>query len=320
MKRRLGQKVLSILAEATLAIMMLAGCGNSVETAKEIPSEELIEETPVAKAPSAETNEQETQWLYFTKGVYTNYAQEAENPTKDYFYVFSGDDYGYTDDARSGVGLPFACRQEDGAVYFCFGGDGETEEKLMVTEIKNGMIYGYFEGVEDRPLIFEPVPDADPVGFNAQNYMSDGDYVYNDANGWSIKYDPERFDITQEGNKVAIVYNGEGVGTNMVLVTYDIEHNGEEMRDEIAKGYGDNATKYEATFPGTEDVEGFWAICPPAADGSGLYMTSISRDYMDGSLTFELTGHNTGDDAVDMEVSDYMAMIIDSLTFTNYEN
>ena len=106
----------------------------------------------------------------------------------------------------------------------------------------------------------------------------------------------------------------------MVQVTYDIEHNGKEKRDEIAKGYGETSTKYEATFPGTEDVEGFWAICPPAEDGTGLYMTSISRDYMDGSLTFELIGHNSGNEELDMEVSDYMAMIIDSLTFTNYEN
>ena len=47
-------------------------------------------------------------------------------------------------------------------------------------------------------------------------------------------------------------------------------------------------------------------------------MTSISRDYMDGSLTFELTGHNSGNDELDMEVSDYMSSIIDSVTFTTY--
>ncbi len=45
-------------------------------------------------------------------------------------------------------------------------------------------------------------------------------------------------------------------------------------------------------------------------------MTAIARDYMDGYLLFELTGHNSGDEELDMAVSDYMAAIIDSLTFT----
>lgn len=318
MKKKLGKKVVSVAVVTAMAAIMLAGCGSASEEVAEVEQVELegtIAEEPVAKADT--TGTEKATAPYLTKGVYANYSAEAENPPKDYFYVFSDDNYGYTDDAGSGVSLPFDCTQEAGAITFYFGGSGESIEKFIVTDVKNGIVYGYFEGVEDRELVFELMADADPVGFNAQNYKSDGEYVYNDANGWSIKYDPKRFDITQEGNKVAIVYNGEGVGTNMVLVTYDVEHNGKEMRDEIAKGYGENATKYDAIFPGTEDVEGFWAICPPAEDGSGLYMTSISRDYMDGSLTFELTGHNTGDDEVDMEVSDSMAMIIDSLTFTN---
>ena len=142
------------------------------------------------------------------------------------------------------------------------------------------------------------------------------EFYSNDANGWSIKYDPKLFDITQDGNKVAIVYTGECAGTNMVMVTYDCDHIGAEIRNEYAKEYGDNAVTSDGIFPGTEDVTGYWAMCPPAEEGSGLYMTSISRDYMDGSLTFELIGHNSGDEALDIEVSDRMAMIIDSLTFS----
>nr|WP_297708143.1 hypothetical protein [uncultured Butyrivibrio sp.] len=69
-------------------------------------------------------------------------------------------------------------------------------------------------------------------------------------------------------------------------------------------------------FPGTEDVKEYWAVLPPTEEGSRLYMTAIARDYMDGYLLFELTGHNSGDEELDMAVSDYMAAIIDSLTFT----
>lgn len=322
MKKQVVSKVVAIAVATSLVTSVLVGCGNvsadTADTDTQGQLEQTIEEAPVATADTANGDGEQISAPYFRKGVYVNYAAEAESPTKDQFYVFSDDNYGYTDDATTGMGLPFDCKQDEGAVYFTFGGAGESEEKLIVTSVENGIVHGYFEGVEDRELVFEPVKDAQPEGFNAQNYMSGGDAVYNDANGWSIKYDPSRFEITQDGNKVAIVYTGECAGTTMILATYDVDHNGKEIRDEIAKGYGEAAVKSEAIFPGTEDVEGYWAICPPAEDGSGLYMTSISRDYMDGSLTFELTGHNSGNDELDMEVSDYMSAVIDSLTFATY--
>ncbi len=319
MRKQTVSKVVSIVVATSMVTMALIGCGNvSSETGAQGQAEETIGEEPVATSDTAKGDGEHIAAPYFRKGVYVNYAVEAENPPKDQFYVFSDDNYGYTDDAVTGMGLPFDCKQDEGAVYFTFGGTGESEEKFIVTSTEDGKIYGYFDGTEDRELVFEPVTDAKPEGFNAQNYMSGGDLVYEDANGWSIRYNPERFEITQDGNKVAIVYTGECAGTTMVLVTYDAEHNGKDMRDEIAKGYGETAVKSEAVFPGTEDVKGYWAICPPAEDGSGLYMTSISRDYMDGSLTFELTGHNSGNDELDMEVSDYMSSIIDSVTFTTY--
>ena len=64
-----------------------------------------------------------------------------------------------------------------------------------------------------------------------------------------------------------------------------------------AEEWGADATTSEAPFPGAEDVTGYWAQLSPAADGSGLYMTAAARDYMDGVLVFELTGHN-GDDGI----------------------
>ncbi len=302
-----------------IGTITLVGCGSvSEETAStdgQIKIEESISEASVALAAKAEVKEEKNTEISFKRGVYANYAKDTENPSKEYFYVFSDDNYGYTDDAKSGLGVPFDCKQDEGIVSFTFGGSDPKEEKLHITSADNGFIYGYFEGAEDKGLVFELVSDADPIGFNAQNYLSNGEYVYNDANGWSIKYDPERFTISQDGSKVAIVYTGESAGTNMILVTYDVEHSGKEMRDEIAKGYGDNVTKSDGIFPGTEDVEGYWAFSSPAEGGSGLCMSSSSRDYMGGSLTFECTEHISGNEALDMEVSDYMSMIIDSLTF-----
>jgi hypothetical protein len=168
--------------------------------------------------------------------------------------------------------------------------------------------------------VFELLADADPVEFNAQNYMSNGDYVYNDPNGWSVKYDPKRFEVMQEGPLVSFMYTGDCAGACLVQVTYDPDHKGKEKRDEIAAGYGESASSIDSIFPGTEDVEGYWASVGPDGGGAGLYETAITRDYMDGSLTFECIEHMSGMDELDMEVSDYMAMIIDSVKFTTYDN
>lgn len=322
MKRQFLSKVGTMTVAASMAAMALAGCGEVSEEAvasEKQAVEESITEEPVATTATAEKNDSQEGALYFRKGVYANYSAELEDPTKHYFYVFDDVTYGHTDDADSGTGLPFDYEQNEGEVTFWFGAVDASEEKFIVTSVENNMIYGYFEGVENRPLVFELMEDADPDGFDAHNYTSDGDYIYTNGNGWSIHYDPERFEITQNGGEVSIVYIGECEGTNMVLVTYDVEHNGKEMRDEKLKSYGETAVGSDSVFPGTEDVEGYWASCPPV-DGLGEYMTSVSRDYMDGSLTFECIGYNSGDEMLDMEVSDYLAMIIDSLEFIQYGN
>lgn len=323
MKRQFVRKMFAMIVTGIMAAALVTGCGSETALEGESAIETAIEETSVALSDGVEgtdgqveTAENEMVAPYFKKGVYVNYSAEAENPPKTYFYVFNTDGYGRTEDgANDGIGLPFDCTQAGGKVEFFFGGADEKQEVFIVTSVDKGVVNGYFEGAEDRELVFEPVADADPDTFMSVNYLSDGEYVYRDANGWSIKYDPNCFDITQDGPMVSIVYTGECAGTNMVLVTYDVEHNGKAARDERVQSWGEKATSQDSIFPGTEDVTGYWAMLPPEEDGSGIYMTSVSRDYMDGSLTFELTGHNSGDEMADMEVSDRMAMIIDSLQF-----
>lgn len=326
MKRQFVKKLVAMIATGVMAAVFVTGCGSAEEGTllEGQDTDTAIEDASVALTDSiedkADAEVSEMVAPYFKKGVYANYSADAQNPPKTYFYVFNTDDYGRTEDgANDGIGLPFDVTQSGGKVNFFFGGAEESQEVFIVTDVEKGVVRGYFEGAEDRKLVFEPVEDADPDTFYSVNYLSTGEYVYRDPNGWNFKYDPEFFDVTQDGPMVSIVYTGESAGTNMILVTYDVETDGKGARDKRVEEWGENATSSDAIFPGTEDVPGYWAICPPGEDGSGLYMTSISRDFMDGSLTFELTGHNSGDDMLDMEISDRLATIIDSLTFEDYE-
>ncbi len=117
---------------------------------------------------------------------------------------------------------------------------------------------------------------------------------------------------------VAFVYTGESAGTNMVTVTYNAGMSAKDAVDQMADSWQNpNTVKTESIFPGTADTEGYRAMFYPTDAGSGLYEEVLARDYMEGNLLFEVTGHNSGDEAMDMAVSDNIAMIFDSITFVN---
>ena len=327
MKSKLVKKVLAVMAMVTTTGMLLAGCGSTAEETT-VPADEAQDVEQAAETETEETTEPEAEAEtqepaetfeapYFTKGVYASYAAEAENPTRTYFYVFTDETYGYTQDGEAeNTGVPFDVKQADGKAAFSFGGETALESELVISSVENGVVKGAFDdGIE---LIFEPVDGVDPETFSAENYVNGPENsVYRDANGWSVKYDATKFQLNQNGTEVSFVYMGESAGTNMITATYTVENKGEAAIKELGKTYGDDVEYSEGTFPGADDVTGYFATQQPKEGTSGSYMTAIGRDYMDGALIFVLDGHNSGDDEKDMEVSDQLAAIIDSLTFAS---
>ncbi|WP_026495778.1 hypothetical protein [Butyrivibrio sp. WCD3002] len=305
----------------TLATMMamaaMTGCSKNVAEDEGIANEIADEETPLASAE--EVVSEVSAAPYFSKGVYVNYAKDAENPPKTYFYVFSDDSYGYTADGENDdIGVPFDITQTDGQVEFSFGGAEESKDVLVITGAENGMVYGCFEDVPDRELVFEPVADADPENFSAVNYLSSmtgGDNVYRDANGWSVHYNPSCITVNQGGPVTTFVYTGDCAGTCMITATYDVDKDAKTAAEDLAASYGDQAMVSDCVFPGTEDVEGFYVDAVPGQTGPGLYASAFVREYMGGYLIFEFTQHVAGDDEMDMAVSDNLSAIIDSLSF-----
>ncbi|MCR4851945.1 MAG: hypothetical protein K5870_11925 [Lachnospiraceae bacterium] len=298
MKKSLYKTLRTITAGIVLvgSIMMLSGCTGTPKTSAK-------DEVP--KAP------------YFSKGVYANFAKEAEDPDKTYFYVFSDDSYGYTaDGANEGIGLPFDIEQTDGSVKFVFGGADEDEEKLIITSADDGTVCGYFEGAEDRELVFEPVKGVDPESFSAENFVNGPkDCVYRDANGWSIRYDATKFEVTTKAPDVFIVYTGESAGTNMITVTYTVDNKAEAAIRELGESLGDKVQYQESIFPGTENVKSYYAIVFPEEGGSGAGITAFARDYMDGALIVRIDSHNGQDEEMNMSVSDSIANVVDSFQF-----
>ncbi|WP_026527402.1 hypothetical protein [Butyrivibrio sp. VCD2006] len=133
---------------------------------------ETIQDSPVAMAAKLGDGVLSMDAPYFERGVYANYSEGLENPELKYFYVFEDGAVGHTEDSTVGIGLPFKCTQTNGKIMIRFGGDEEPEEILNITAVENGVIYGYFDGAEDRPMSFKLIEDADPDSFDAVEYMN----------------------------------------------------------------------------------------------------------------------------------------------------
>ncbi len=102
----------------------------------------------------------------FTKGVYVNY-QEGETE-RDYFYVFTDDNNGHTEDGTDGMGVPYACDQTKDQVTFHFGG-ADDNTVFQVSSVENGVVKGTFD--DGKVNVFEPIPNVDPENFSGEDYL-----------------------------------------------------------------------------------------------------------------------------------------------------
>lgn len=316
MEKRPLSKITAVTFSAMMGLAMMTGCGMKTVSDVEIPDESVALEA----APEEATVEAEKapEVDFFIKGVYANYAAELDNPEKTNFFVFTGEGIGYVEDGAANTGNSFSYEQYDGKVVFHFGNQDPYDDTLTVSSFASGIVIGYFE--DDVETVFELMPDIDPGTFDAVNYVNSlhhRDVLYTDANGWSIKYNPDRFVVNQGGPMTTIVYTGDCAGTCMITATYTAGGSAEEAVKAIGEEYGDRAYYSQGPFPGTDDVEGYWVTISPDSDnyGSGAFKTVIARDYMEGVLVFEMDEHMGQDEEQNMEVSDNMAAIIDSLQF-----
>ena len=94
------KKKSTVFLSMIMMVLLAAGCAGIPAAAPQAAAgAEAIQDGPAAEDSGPQ---------FFTKGVYANYAKEAEEPSRTYFYVFAADNYGYTADGeKEGIGLPF---------------------------------------------------------------------------------------------------------------------------------------------------------------------------------------------------------------------
>ena len=143
---------------------------------------------------------------------------------------------------------------------------------------------------------------------------------YVSEDGWTMRYDPELVTVNEGDGFTDFVYTGESAGTNMVTVSCLEGKQPEEALYELTESWSDeeDIQRSEGFFPGTTDKWSFWRILRTGEEGSGLTRAAIAAEYNGGVLMYDITAHISGDDAIDMRVSDTLSEMINSVTFKNF--
>lgn len=144
---------------------------------------------------------------------------------------------------------------------------------------------------------------------------------FTSADGWSITYDKNLYMLGEiDEHTTMFNYLGESGGTNAMTIEYTTEKTPDEVFLEKKESWSGTLMVTDATFPTTEDKKCYCVQGIADSESNGMSETWYISEYNGGTLTLELLSHTSGDDEMDMEVSDNMSALLYSLTIDNYED
>lgn len=137
--------------------------------------------------------------------------------------------------------------------------------------------------------------------------------------GWRVVYNAKTIEAMEvDEHAQQFVYIGDSAGTNMVEIRYIKDKQPEEVLYDLTSTWTsdlEEVTRTEGIFPGTDDKWGYWRELPASEDGSRLGQTAIAGEFNGGVLLFTVTSHMSGNEEIDMAVSDAISGVIDSITY-----
>ncbi|MBQ7266246.1 MAG: copper amine oxidase N-terminal domain-containing protein [Firmicutes bacterium] len=142
--------------------------------------------------------------------------------------------------------------------------------------------------------------------------------VYNSDYGWSTRYNSKNTAVNKSASGTSFVYTGESSGTNMVTISVIKNKQPEEVLTEKISDWEENSyDRYEGYVFGGK--WGFHAMTKPVADSSGLVTGYTAAEYNDGVILIEVIQHISGNDDIDITVSDVLSSVVNSLEFDEYQ-
>lgn len=143
---------------------------------------------------------------------------------------------------------------------------------------------------------------------------------YESDNGWFVEYDAEQVAVTEEDDNIIFTYTGEGAEGNSITISY---YTGEMPDEALYNAMADDNgppehERTEGYFAGRSDV---WALQTRVLneDGSDAGRQYTAVEHNGGSLIVEVTSALPEDEEAALRISDTMAAVLDSFTFTEHE-
>ena len=142
--------------------------------------------------------------------------------------------------------------------------------------------------------------------------------TYTSKNGWSTQYDKNSFEVNETGEGTYFVYTGDCAGTSYVGLSVVNRQSAKEVLYEKTANWNQaNMMVNEGLFQG--DKWAYTRILTPSAGEVPVYQMCQAAEY-NGSVflieAYETMGNN---EAMNMNVSDNISMVIDALQLGYYE-
>ena len=144
---------------------------------------------------------------------------------------------------------------------------------------------------------------------------------YVSDNGWSVRYDSGLIGVGETDAGVVFDYKGESSGANRITISYvPGEMPDEALYDFMAgeEGFPDHE-RSESSFAGRDDV---WALrirMAAPGDETGGALEYIATEHNGGTIVISVLSHPEQDEERGMAISDTLAGVLDSFTFTKHD-
>jgi len=171
--------------------------------------------------------------------------------------------------------------------------------------------------------IAEPVRAEEAAAETADNAGSSNALLqtYENLEGWSVRYDPSLIRAEEGEDGAAFIWTGTGAASGTLDIRFWAERQPEEVLDELTAGWGsgEEISRSEGFFPGTEDRWGYWRSLHGTAEDPQLDLDAFAGEFNGGVLQFLFTVHKSGSEEEDMAVSDALAAVTDTLAYSYFE-
>ena len=156
----------------------------------------------------------------------------------------------------------------------------------------------------------EPAPDQETAA------QIEGE-AYESEDGWSVRYDSDLVEVSENYDSVVFTYIGECSGTNSIGISY-IPNTSTDivLADKMVDHEDSQIERSEGYWGGRTDL---WAFSVDVIPQWSATLGYTAVEYDDGVLLVERRGYKENDEELGAQISDTMQAILDSFRFKEFK-